>query len=104
MPPYVKALFTSGAGYATHFATLFRPIAGEYDLVGKHPEAAHTVRSVPKYESAMEEMRSLIAPELELIESRIVGPTKEFQTVLKTIRKTITKREHKVRHCWIFYS
>jgi amphiphysin len=44
----------------------------------------------------MEEMRTLIAPELELIESRIVGPAKEFQTVLKTIRKTITKREHKV--------
>jgi amphiphysin len=45
----------------------------------------------------MEEMRSLIAPELELIESRIVGPTKELQSVMKLIRKSITKRDHKVR-------
>lgn len=96
------ALFTAGAGFGTHFATIFRPIASEYDLIGKHPDAVHTVRSVAKYESTMEEMRSLIAPELELIDSRIVGPTKEFQAVLKTIRKTITKRDHKVRrYCFI---
>lgn len=44
----------------------------------------------------MEEMKGLIGPELELIESRIVGPTKELQAVMKLIRKTITKREHKV--------
>lgn len=92
----VNSLFTAGAGFGTHFATIFRPIAGEYDLIGKHPDAVHTVRSVAKYESTMEEMRSLIAPELELIDSRIMGPTKEFQAVLKTIRKTITKRDHKL--------
>lgn len=92
----VNSLFTAGAGFGTHFATIFRPIASEYDLIGKHPDAVHTVRSVAKYESTMEEMRSLIAPELELIDSRIVGPTKEFQAVLKTIRKTITKRDHKL--------
>lgn len=89
-------LFTSGAGYASHFSVIFHPIAGEYDLLGKHPDAAHTIKSVEKYETAMEELRSAVAPELELIESRIVGPTKEFQSVMKTIRKTITKRDHKV--------
>lgn len=87
----------AGAGFGAHFATIFRPIAGEYDLIGKHPDAAHTVRSVVQYESTVEEMRSLIAPELELIDSRILSPTKEFQSILKTIRKTITKRDHKVR-------
>lgn len=91
------ALFTAGAGFGAHFSTIFHPIAGEYDLIGKHPDAAHTIRSVSKYESTMEEMKTLITPELELIDSRIVGPTKEFQAVLKTIRKTITKRDHKVR-------
>lgn len=45
----------------------------------------------------MEELRSIIGPELELIESRINMPTKEFQGVLKLIRKSITKREHKVQ-------
>ncbi|KAF5392622.1 hypothetical protein D9757_002121 [Collybiopsis confluens] len=89
-------LFTSGAGFATHFSVIFHPISGEYDLIGKHPEAAHTIKSVDKYETAMEELRSAVAPELELIESRVVGPTKEFQGVMKTIQKTITKREHKL--------
>ncbi|KAJ3724298.1 BAR-domain-containing protein [Lentinula guzmanii] len=92
----VNSLFTAGAGFATHFSVIFHPIAGEYDLIGKHPDAAHTIKSVDKYETAMEELRSSVAPELELIESKIVGPSKEFQGVLKTIRKTITKRDHKL--------
>lgn len=92
----LSVLFTSGAGFGTHFATLFQPISGEHDLIGKHPDAGHTIRNVTKYEAAMEEMRALIAPELELIESRITGPTKELQSVMKLIRKTITKRDHKV--------
>jgi amphiphysin len=44
----------------------------------------------------MEEMRSSVAPELDLIDSRVVGPLKELQGVLKSVRKTITKRDHKV--------
>ena len=43
-----------------------------------------------------DEMKTLISPELELIDSRIAGPTKELQSVLRLIRKSITKREHKV--------
>ncbi|KAK7064740.1 Bar adaptor protein [Favolaschia claudopus] len=92
----VNGLFTSGAGFATHFSTIFHPIAGEYDLIGKNADAAHTIRSVTKYETAMEELRTAVGPELDLIESRIVGPVKELQSVMKTIRKTITKRDHKL--------
>ncbi|KAJ7139521.1 hypothetical protein C8R44DRAFT_764687 [Mycena epipterygia] len=92
----INGLFTSGAGFATHFSTLFHPISGEYDLIGKNPDSAQTIRSVSKYETAMEELRSSIGPELELIESRIVGPTKELQQVMKMIRKSITKRDHKL--------
>ncbi|KAK0456797.1 hypothetical protein EV421DRAFT_1895995 [Armillaria borealis] len=92
----VNGLFTCGAGYATHFSVLMHPIAGEYDLIGKHPEAAQTVRNVDKYETAMEELRASVGPELELIESRITGPAKEMQSILKLIRKSITKRDHKL--------
>jgi len=92
----VISLFTSSSGFATRFSTLFHPIAGEFDLLGKHPEASLTVRSVDAFQTTTEELRSTIGPELELIESRVVGPTKEFQSVLKLIRKSITKREHKL--------
>lgn len=90
-------LFTSGASFATHFSTIFQPIASEYDLLGKHPDSEQTIRSITKYENAMSELQELIGPELELIESRIIGPAKELQAVMRTIRKTITKRDHKVR-------
>ncbi|KAJ7596831.1 hypothetical protein C8J56DRAFT_850516 [Mycena floridula] len=92
----VNGMFTTAAGFATHFTAIFHPIAGEYDLVGKNPNSAHTIKSVDKYETTMEELRASVGPELELIESRVVGPTKEFQSVLKLIRKTITKRDHKL--------
>lgn len=93
----IADMFTSAAGFSSHFSTIFHPISGEYDLLGKHPNCAHTIKSVSKYETAMEELRASVGPELELVESRVVGPVKEYQSVLKTIRKTITKRNHKVR-------
>jgi len=90
------ALFTAGASFSSHFSVIFQPIAGEFDLIGKHPDAAHTIRNVIKYETAMQELRELIGPELELIDTRIAGPAKELQAVMKLIRKSITKRDHKV--------
>jgi hypothetical protein len=93
----LPALFTAGTGFATHFAALFHPVAGEYDLARKHAECVGTIKAVDAYQAAMEELQSAVAPELDLIESRVGGPLKEFQSVLKTIRKTMTKREHKVR-------
>ncbi|KAH8120689.1 BAR-domain-containing protein [Phellopilus nigrolimitatus] len=89
-------LFTAGQGFAGHFTQIFHPIVGEYDLIGKHPEAGDTIRNVDSYQNVFEELRANISPELELIESRIVMPVKELQTILKQIRKNITKREHKL--------
>ena len=90
-------LFTSGQNFAQHFAQIFHPLVGEYDLIGKYPEAQDTIRNVDGYQNVFEELRMNISPELELIESRIVTPIKELQTIMKSIRKNITKRDHKVR-------
>jgi amphiphysin len=92
----VTALFTAGAGFGTHFATIFQPIAGEFDLIGKHPDSEKTIKCVMQFQATMEELRSLIGPELELIQSRIAGPAKELQGIVKMIRKSITKRDHKL--------
>jgi amphiphysin len=98
---FPPALFTAGGGLAQHFSILFHPIASEYDLLGKFPQAAHTIKNVDAYHTALEELRASISPELELIQSRVVGPVKELQTVMKAIRKVITKREHKVSNSCI---
>lgn len=89
-------LFTTGAGFATHFATIFHPLTSEGDLLRNHPEAEHTVKNVDKYEGLMEELKSAVVPELELIQSRVMAPVKELQSIMKLIRKSITKRDHKV--------
>ncbi|OAX43633.1 BAR-domain-containing protein [Rhizopogon vinicolor AM-OR11-026] len=92
----VISLFTSSAGFANHFNFIFSPLAAEYNLQSKHPSAEATIANTPPYATALDELRTAISPELELIESRIVAPVKEFQGVLKMIRKSITKRDHKL--------
>ena len=92
----LAALLSSSVNFAQHFAQVFQPIAGEFDLIGKHPDAGDTIRNVDGYHLSLDELKSTLSPELELIEARVVGPVKEFQTILKQIRKSITKRDHKL--------
>ncbi len=44
----------------------------------------------------MDELKETLTPEIEFIESRVISPTKDFQTIIKAIRKNITKRDHKL--------
>ena len=92
----VITLFTASHGFATHFSAIFTPLGSEHGLTSKHPDCAVTFENTPPFLTQMEELRSAITPELELIESRITAPLKEFQGVLRTIRKCITKRDHKL--------
>lgn len=92
------AMLTAQAGFATTFTTLFTPLGDEHSLTSRHPGAEHTLRNIDQYQDLMAELRDAVQPELELIDSRITAPLKEYQELLKKIRKTITKREHKVRY------
>ena len=62
-------LFTSGQNFAQHFSQVFHPLVGEYDLIGKYPDARDTIRNVDGYHTVFEELRMNISPELELIAS-----------------------------------
>ena len=90
-------MLTAQSGFGTAFATLFQPILNETSLTAGHPEAATTLRNIATYQDLMVELRDAIQPELDLIASRVTMPLKEYQDLLKKIRKTITKRDHKVR-------
>lgn len=46
----------------------------------------------------MAELKDTLAPELDLIEGRVMTPAKEFKELLQRCRKTIVKRNHKVRY------
>jgi amphiphysin len=87
-------------------------MGAEYNLAQKHPNAEVTAQNIGMYQQAMEELRGesimplirkeyllmidTLSPELELIESRIVQPCKDLQEICKKIRKTCTKRDHKL--------
>ncbi|CAO1616996.1 unnamed protein product [Parajaminaea phylloscopi] len=92
----VKNMLLSGASFGASFSTLFHPIGSEYDISGRHPAAAATIDNISYYQQMMEELRETLTPEIDLIESRVVAPVKEFETILKAIRKNVTKRDHKL--------
>lgn len=96
-PLTATAMLTSQAGFGVAFATIFQPIAGEASLSAKHPESASTIKQIASYQDLMSELRDAVQPELELIDARVVAPLKEYGDLLKKVRKTITKRDHKVR-------
>jgi amphiphysin len=94
----VDKLLSSSNDFATGFTTLFSPIGGEspYEFENKFPNAKATIQHIGEYQAAFDDLKETIRPELELVDSRVVGPAKELQDYVKKIRKTITKREHKV--------
>ena len=92
-------MFKAGVEFADHFIVLFSPITGEFDLAKQYPDSAITCENMASYQELMAELNLAVQPELELIQSRIVGPLKEFKEVVKAVRKSITKREHKVSCC-----
>lgn len=91
------AMFNAGVEFADHFVALFSPVTGEFDLARQYPDFAATFENMGLYQELMAELNAAVQPELELIQSRIVGPLREFKEVVKAVRKSITKREHKVK-------
>lgn len=92
----VVTMLESGAKFSAGYANIFHPGQGEYDLIGNHPDSDKTFKNVDGYVVTMQELKDTLGPELELISTRIIAPAKEFQGVMKTIRKNITKRDHKL--------
>ncbi|TXT09003.1 hypothetical protein VHUM_02477 [Vanrija humicola] len=92
----VTSLLSSGTSFSGSLATLFAPIGNEYNLASKFPQSEVTIKNIDAYQRLMEELKETLQPELDLIESRIVQPSKELNDICKKIRKTCTKRDHKL--------
>ncbi|GAA5897652.1 amphiphysin [Sporobolomyces salmoneus] len=92
----ISDMLSSQAGFATAFSTLFSPLNDELPLSSRHPSAQSTIDNIANYHELMNELRDSVQPELELIDSRVTAPLKEYSDLLKKTRKTITKREHKL--------
>ena len=78
-------------------AEIYKPISGRASdpdsyVIDGNPEG---IRACEEYEVIVQELKASLQPELELIESRIVKPADELGEIIKQVRKTATKRDHK---------
>ena len=76
---------------------IYKPISGRMSdpetlMIEGNPDG---IRACEEYEAVVKDLQETLKPELEMIETRIIGPANELLDVIKVIRKTATKREHK---------
>ncbi|KAF2759063.1 BAR-domain-containing protein [Pseudovirgaria hyperparasitica] len=99
-----KKYFDSINGMLSHqiefsraIAEIYKPISGRMSdpdsfVAEGNPEG---IRACEEYEVIVKELQATLAPELEMIESRIVKPAEELLEIVKVIRKSAVKRDHK---------
>ncbi|TKA80764.1 hypothetical protein B0A55_02703 [Friedmanniomyces simplex] len=78
-------------------AEIYKPISGRASdpdsyVIDGNPEG---IRACEEYEKIVQELKASLQPELELIESRVVKPADELSDIVKAVRKTAAKRDHK---------
>ncbi|EMC98992.1 hypothetical protein BAUCODRAFT_31261 [Baudoinia panamericana UAMH 10762] len=78
-------------------AEIYKPISGRMSdpdsyVIDGNPEG---IRACEEYEQIVHELKASLQPELEMIESRVVKPADELMEIIKMVRKTATKRDHK---------
>ncbi|KAL5083503.1 hypothetical protein Trisim1_001378 [Trichoderma cf. simile WF8] len=76
---------------------VYKPISGRVsDPDSIKPEGnPEGIAACEEYEAVVQELQETLAPELETIESRVIRPANELLDVIKVIRKTAVKRDHK---------
>ena len=78
-------------------AEIYKPISGRasdpnsYQFEGN----AEGIQACEEYEVIVRELQEALAPELEMIDSRIISPADQLLEVIKVIRKVAVKRDHK---------
>jgi len=83
--------------FAKAMTEIYKPISGRMSdpetlKVDGNPDG---IRACEEYEAVVKDLQETLQPELEMIETRVIRPATELLDVIKVIRKTATKREHK---------
>lgn len=76
---------------------IYLPISGRVSdpdsaIAEGNPEG---IEACQQYEAIVKDLQATLQPELEMIESRVIRPADELLEVIKIIRKTALKRDHK---------
>ncbi|KAE8452746.1 hypothetical protein EG329_013018 [Mollisiaceae sp. DMI_Dod_QoI] len=93
----INGMMTHQIEFSQAIAEIYKPISGRVSdpdsLVQEgNPEG---IRACEEYEAIVKDLLATLQPELEMIETRVIRPADELLEVVKVIRKTATKRQHK---------
>ncbi len=93
----IKGMLNHQIEFSQAIAEIYKPISGRVSdpdsiIPEGNPEG---IRACEEYEEIVKELLATLEPELEMIETRVIKPADELLEIIKVIRKTITKRQHK---------
>ncbi|KAI0134211.1 BAR domain-containing protein [Xylariales sp. AK1849] len=83
--------------FSKAMSEIYKPISGRMSdpdslVVHGNPEG---IRACEEYEAVVKDLHETLKPELEMIDTRVIRPANELLDVIKAIRKTALKRDHK---------
>ncbi|KAF8545435.1 BAR domain-containing protein [Trichophaea hybrida] len=83
--------------FSKAIAEIYKPISGRVSDPDSFKDEGNPegIRACEEYEAIVVDLKATLAPELEMIETRIIRPADELMEVVKAIRKTAAKRQHK---------
>ncbi|OJJ36469.1 hypothetical protein ASPWEDRAFT_38043 [Aspergillus wentii DTO 134E9] len=93
----INGMLSHQIEFSKAMTELYKPISGRasdpssYTIEG-NPEG---IQACEEYEAIVQDLQESLAPELDLINSRIISPADQLLEVIKVIRKVGVKRDHK---------
>ncbi|ODQ48761.1 hypothetical protein PICMEDRAFT_22454, partial [Pichia membranifaciens NRRL Y-2026] len=84
-------------GFSKAIEEIYKPISGRMsDPNSAIPEGnPEGIEACEQYRDVVNELKEILKPDLELIESRIIEPAQELLKIIQAIRKMSQKRSHK---------
>ncbi|RKF60047.1 Regulator of cytoskeleton and endocytosis [Erysiphe neolycopersici] len=83
--------------FSQAIAEIYKPISGRLSDPDSLVQTGNLqgIQACEEYETVVKDLLASLQPELEMIELRVVGPANELLDIIKAIRKTSLKRDHK---------
>jgi len=83
--------------FSKALAELYKPISGRPSDPNSYKDEGNPdgIKACEQYEEIVRDLQETISPELDTIETRIIGPATQLLEIMKAVRKTANKRDHK---------
>src|ERR1700712_1145752 len=83
--------------FSKALAELYKPISGRPSDPHSYKDEGNPegIKACEQYEEVVRDLQETISPELQTIDTRIVGPANQLLEIMKSVRKTANKRDHK---------